>query len=103
MLPKTQILPLCRRIGPHSPTKIVWSEYLTTTDGKVDLDLVQPTGVDRSMDRNQVGISALETMHALYPIVRGSVVDSEASIFLDGVETDSVKLFSQENGRAEIF
>ena len=54
--------------------EIVWREYLALNDGEVDLDLVQPAGVYRSVDGNEVGISGLETIHATCSAVRRSIV-----------------------------
>ena len=40
--------------------EIHWREQLTLNDGEVDLDLVEPTGVDRGVDQDDVGPPGLE-------------------------------------------
>ena len=50
-------------------------EDLALEDAEVDLDLVEPAGVDRQMDEAQGGMLALEPLDRRLPPVRGTVVD----------------------------
>lgn len=54
--------------------KIVWSEDFALDDREVDLDLVEPTGVNRAMDGNHVGEGYFEAAHAAAAAMGGSVV-----------------------------
>ena len=49
---------------------------LTLDDGEVDLDLVQPAGVDRRVHEDQVRPGALEAVDRALAAVGGAVVDN---------------------------
>ena len=44
--------------------EIIRGERLALDDGEVDLDLVEPTGVNRAVNGDQVGIGLSEALHA---------------------------------------
>ena len=44
------------------PFEVAWGEQLTLNDREVDLDLVEPAGVNRRMDQNDVGPSGGEAI-----------------------------------------
>ena len=50
-------------------------EDLALEDAEVDLDLVEPAGMDRQVDEAQGGMLALEPLDRGLPTVRGTVVD----------------------------
>ena len=54
--------------------KIAGREQLTLDDGEVDLDLVQPTGVDWRMNQNDIGPFGFETMSRPQPTMGGAIV-----------------------------
>jgi len=56
-------------------TEVVGCESLTLEDGEIDLDLVQPTGVHRPMDKNQVGITLLQAGNGAWAAMSRPVID----------------------------
>lgn len=54
--------------------EVVGSEDLPLDDGEVDFDLVEPTGVDRSMDQDEVGVSFLEPPEGSFAAMGGAVI-----------------------------
>ena len=57
--------------------EVVGGEDLALDNGKVDLGLVEPAGVDGRVDDDQVGPGALEAVDAAFAAVRGAVVDDQ--------------------------
>ena len=55
--------------------EVVRREDLSLDDGEVDLDLVEPTGVDRRVDDDQVGPLTNEAALAALAAMRASVID----------------------------
>lgn len=54
--------------------EVVRREYFPLYDGEIDLDLVEPTGVDRSVDKDRVGPFGAEAFDRLLAAVSGTVV-----------------------------
>src|SRR3989339_1481840 len=54
--------------------KIVWRERLALDNREVDLDLVEPTGVDGAVDEHQILVAALQAGHATRTSMRRAVV-----------------------------
>jgi hypothetical protein len=57
------------------PGEIVGREDLALNDREVDLDLVEPAGVDRSMDEGEAPEFVLQAGDRSCPAMRGTVVD----------------------------
>src|SRR5215204_2284628 len=55
--------------------KIVGRQQLALDDGEIDLDLVEPTGVDRSMDEDDIGPFGAQSSSSALAAMRGAVVD----------------------------
>ena len=55
--------------------EVVGGEDLALDDREVDLGLVEPAGVDRGVDEDQVRPGALEAVDRALAAVRGAVVD----------------------------
>src|SRR2546423_9383410 len=51
------------------------SENLALEDREVDLDLIQPAGVNRQMDEHEVGVRILNTLGRHVGALRATVVD----------------------------
>ena len=49
-------------------------EQLALNDREVDLDLAEPTGVDRRMDQNDVGLSGAKAIGGAPAAVAGAIV-----------------------------
>jgi hypothetical protein len=56
-------------------TEVIGSENLTLDDREVDLDLVQPTGMYRPMDKDQVGIALLQAGNGTWAAMSRAVID----------------------------
>ena len=54
--------------------EIVGREDLPLNDGEVDLDLIEPTGVDRSVDEDGIGPFVAQTVGGFLASVSGAVV-----------------------------
>ena len=54
--------------------EIVWRENLSLDDGEIDLDLIEPTGVDRRVDEDGIGPFVTQTVGGLLASVSGAVV-----------------------------
>jgi len=54
--------------------KVVWSENPALDDGEVDLDLVEPAGMDGRMNQNGVGIPVAKPLDGALPAMRGAVI-----------------------------
>jgi len=54
--------------------EIIGGEGFALDDGEVDLDLVEPTGVNRAVDRDQVGKGVGQASHAGRPAMRGAII-----------------------------
>jgi len=57
------------------PGEIVWREHLALDDGEVDLDLIEPTGMDGSVHENQPGELLLEADDGCVAAMGTAVVD----------------------------
>ena len=55
--------------------EVVWRQDFSLDDGEIDFDLVQPTGVNGSMNEHQVGILRLKPADGGEPPMRRAVVD----------------------------
>ena len=55
--------------------KIVGSEELALDNGEIDLDLIEPTGVDRGVDKNDIGPFGAQPSGGALTAVRGAIVD----------------------------
>jgi hypothetical protein len=61
--------------------EIAGREQLTLDDGKVDLDLVQPAGVDWRMNQNDIGPFGSEAISRPWPTMGGAIVgDKEHAV-----------------------
>jgi hypothetical protein len=58
--------------GPR--TEVVGSANLSLYNREVDLDLVEPTSVDRSVHKNGIGPLGSETVDGLLPTMNGTIV-----------------------------
>ena len=54
--------------------KVIGSKDLSLNDGKVDFDLIEPTGVNGAVHQNESGELVLETLHGGQSAMGGSVV-----------------------------
>lgn len=54
--------------------EIVWRQSFALDEGEVDLDLVEPTGVERAVDEHKIGESRLEASDGRLAAVRGAIV-----------------------------
>jgi hypothetical protein len=54
--------------------EVVGGEDLPLDDGEVNFDLIEPTGVDRSMDQDEVGVGFLEALEGSLPAMAGAVI-----------------------------
>lgn len=54
--------------------EIIGSEGFALDDGEIDLDLVKPTGVNRTVNGNQVGIGLGEASHTGLAAMGGAVI-----------------------------
>jgi len=43
--------------------EIIWREHLSLNNREVDLDLVEPTGMDGTMDHPEVGVATLQPLN----------------------------------------
>ena len=55
--------------------EVVRCEHLSLDNGEVDLNLIQPTGVDRAVDGHDFGIGCLKTFDRGSATMGGAVVD----------------------------
>lgn len=62
------------RLQGFQVREVVWGKDLPLHDRQVNLDLVQPTGMDRRVDLNGVGIPLREPFGGEIPSVRRSIV-----------------------------
>src|SRR5471030_503552 len=56
--------------------KVVWGEDLSLNNRKVDFNLVQPTGMHRSVDQPEILIAAFESIDGTLAAVTAAVVDN---------------------------
>lgn len=56
--------------------KVIGSKDLALDDGEIDFDLIEPAGVDRSMNQAQVGITLLQALNGSRAAVTGAVVNN---------------------------
>src|SRR6266540_3547577 len=54
--------------------EVVGGEHLPLHDGEVDLDLIEPAGVDRAVDRNDGGVGGLQALDTGWTAVGGPIV-----------------------------
>ena len=54
--------------------KIVGSEYFSLDDGEVDLNLIDPTGMNRGMDQKGVGPASSDAIDGFLPAMRRAVI-----------------------------
>src|SRR5208282_3487340 len=57
--------------------EVVWGEQLTLNDREVDLDLVEPTGMNRRMDQNDVGPSCAQAVGGASATMARAVVGNQ--------------------------
>jgi hypothetical protein len=64
-----------KSVGQHlQGVEIVWGEHLALDDGKVDLDLVEPTRMDGTVNHPEVGVATLQALHTALSTVGGAFV-----------------------------
>ena len=64
-----------KSVGQHfKGVEIVWREHLALDDGEVDLDLVEPTRMDGTMNHPEVGVAPLQALHTALTTVGGAIV-----------------------------
>ena len=56
--------------------KVVWGKNLSLNDGEVDFNLIEPTGVDRSMNQDEAGVLGLETTDGRKPAMDRTIVNN---------------------------
>ena len=56
--------------------KIVGGENLPLNDGKIDFNLVKPTGMHRAMNEDKSGVLLLETLDGGQATMGGAVIDN---------------------------
>lgn len=54
--------------------KVIGSKDFSLNDGKVDFNLVEPTGVNGAVHQNESGVLLLETLHGSQAAMGGSIV-----------------------------
>ena len=54
--------------------EMVWRENLSLNDGEIDLDLIEPTGVDRRVDESGIRPFFTQTVGGFLTSVSGAVV-----------------------------
>lgn len=54
--------------------KIIGREYLSLDDGEVDLNLIDPTGMNRGMDQKGVGPARSDAIDCFLPAMSGAVI-----------------------------
>jgi len=57
--------------------EVVGGQHLALHDGEIDLDLVEPGGVDRQVDQGEVGPCALQSVDRGSAAVGGAVVATQ--------------------------
>jgi hypothetical protein len=75
--------------------KLLGCSTLRWRDAEVDLGLVEPAGVDRGVDEDQVLPSALEPIDRTLAAVRGAVVDDHEDALGGGVGLDAHELLDE--------
>ena len=55
--------------------KVVGREQLALDDGEIDLDLAEPTGVDRSVDEDDIGPFGVQSSGGALAAMSGAIVD----------------------------
>src|SRR5437016_2053395 len=62
-------------VGQHfQGTKIIWGQDLSLDDREVNLDLVEPTGMDGAMDHTEIRVTTLQALHTALASVGGAIV-----------------------------
>src|SRR5208337_1674897 len=61
--------------------KVVWREHLALDDRKVDLDLVEPTGMNRSMDQDDARINFPQAVAGRFATMRRPVIHNPEQSF----------------------
>src|ERR1035437_7196119 len=62
-------------VGQHfQGGKIVWGQDFPLDDREVNLDLVEPTGMDGAMDHPEIGVTVLQAFHTALAPVGGAIV-----------------------------
>jgi len=56
--------------------EIIWSQHFSLDDGEVDLNLIEPTAVNGSMDQLQAGVPLLEPLHTGNSSMGGTIIDN---------------------------
>src|SRR6516162_7229699 len=55
--------------------EVVGGQHLALNDGEIDFDLVEPAGVDRAVNRHQVGKGSGQPLNAARSAMRRAIVD----------------------------
>ena len=55
--------------------EVVWGQDFALDDGEVDFDLIEPAGMNGTVDGNQARMFRLESGNAARPAMRGTIVD----------------------------
>src|SRR5437870_3103642 len=62
-------------LGQHfQGVEVVWREHLSLNDREVDLDLIEPTGMDGAVDHADVSVTTLQASDTPLASVSGTVV-----------------------------
>ena len=61
--------------------KIIWSENLSLNDREVNLNLIQPTGMYRKVNGNDIRPSFCQSFNAGLPSMRGAIINDEKHTF----------------------
>jgi len=75
--------------------EVVGGQHLALDDREVDLGLVEPAGVDRGVDEDQVLPRALQPLDRCLAAVRGAVVDDHEHALRPAVGLDRHELLDE--------
>jgi len=76
-------------------SEVVGREDLALQDGEVDLDLVQPAGMDREMDQDEIRPVGMKAIDRPLTAMHGSVVDDQEDPLCRSIELLRHDLFNQ--------
>ena len=62
-------------VGQHlQGAKVVWCQNLSLDDREVNLDLIEPAGMDGTMNHLEIGVTALQAFYTALTPVGGAIV-----------------------------
>ena len=57
--------------------EVIWCEDFSLNDGEIDLNLIEPTGVNRRMNQNDAGPSGSKAVGSASTTVAGAIVGNQ--------------------------